>query len=250
MVDKEGWTPLHCASQAGYLNVVKLLVESGSSTKVVTTNGRIPLWFAAAESNLSVVSYLIKQSHDSYSLLEDRKFVFNLMACGKKSNNAPTEEFILESPAPVDVAAKISSIYRELSEKEKERTYDLLQAAKFSESICNDLVSISTSVESPGLILQSTDRRMLPFLDILIECELKQVISNSAVQQYAGELWKGDLHTWASYKLLLFLAAIVLLIPVWIIFSLPLDNKYNKTPVVRFACNLTSHLYFMIIQIL
>ena len=39
------------------------------------------------------------------------------MACGKKSNNAPTEEFILESPAPVDVAAKISAIYRELSEK-------------------------------------------------------------------------------------------------------------------------------------
>lgn len=106
------------------------------------------------------------------------------MACGKKSNNAPTEEFILASPAPVDVAAKISAIYRELSEKvmryqsfisitivfnhrfvliylklcmhvafclqEKERTYDLLQAAKFSESICNDLVSISTSVESPG----------------------------------------------------------------------------------------------------
>ena len=41
------------------------------------------------------------------------------MACGKKSNNAPTEEFILESPAPVDVAAKISAIYRELSEKVK-----------------------------------------------------------------------------------------------------------------------------------
>ena len=41
---QEGWTPLHCAAQAGYLNVVKLLVESGSSTKVVTTNGRIPLW--------------------------------------------------------------------------------------------------------------------------------------------------------------------------------------------------------------
>ena len=40
-----------------------------------------------------------------------------------------------------------------------------------------------------GLILQSTDRRMLSFLDILIECELKQVISNSAVQQYAGKIF-------------------------------------------------------------
>ena len=107
------------------------------------------------------------------------------MACGKKCNNAPTEEFILESPAPVDVAAKISAIYRELSVKvilikmqcteetiicqvvysnllclkkypilhfqEKERAFDLLEAAKFSEEICDELVSISTAVESPGM---------------------------------------------------------------------------------------------------
>ena len=37
------------------------------------------------------------------------------MASGKKTNNAPTEEFILEAPAPVDVAAKVSAIYRVLS---------------------------------------------------------------------------------------------------------------------------------------
>ena len=37
------------------------------------------------------------------------------MASGKKTNNAPTEEFILEAPAPVDVAAKVSAIYRALS---------------------------------------------------------------------------------------------------------------------------------------
>ena len=115
------------------------MVESGAPTTVETKNGKIPLWFATAEGNLIVVSYLIKQDHDAYSLLSDRKvfqtfknikslpilsakllcqqFVYNLMACGKKSNNAPTEEFILASPAPVDVAAKISAIYRELSEK-------------------------------------------------------------------------------------------------------------------------------------
>ena len=52
-----------------------------------------------------------------YSTFKCPQFVYNLMACGKKSNNAPTEEFILESPAPVDVAAKISAIYRELSVK-------------------------------------------------------------------------------------------------------------------------------------
>ena len=59
--------------QAGYLNVVKLLVESGAPTTVETNTGKIPLWFAAAESNLVVVSYLIKQDHDAYTLLNDRK---------------------------------------------------------------------------------------------------------------------------------------------------------------------------------
>ena len=46
-----------------------------------------------------------------------------------------------------------------------------------------------------GLILQSTDRRTVPFLDILIECELKQVIANSAVQTYTSELWKGGIRS-------------------------------------------------------
>jgi ankyrin repeat protein len=55
------------------MDVVKLLAESGASTVSETTNGRIPLWFAAAESNLKVVTYLIQQEHDSYKLLDDRK---------------------------------------------------------------------------------------------------------------------------------------------------------------------------------
>ena len=53
------------------------------------------------------------QNHESYDLLEDRKFLYNLMVCGKKSDNKPTEDFVLASPAPVDVAAKISAYYRE-----------------------------------------------------------------------------------------------------------------------------------------
>ena len=70
---QDGWTPLHCSAQAGHLQVVKLLVESGASTNTETSNGRIPLWFAAAENKLKVVSFLIQQPHDSYKLLEDRK---------------------------------------------------------------------------------------------------------------------------------------------------------------------------------
>ena len=32
---QEGWTALHCAAHAGYLDVAKLLVESGASAEVV-----------------------------------------------------------------------------------------------------------------------------------------------------------------------------------------------------------------------
>ncbi len=39
-------------------------------------------------------------------------------------------------------------------------------------------MSLAAGLESPGLVLQSCDRRVVPFLDILIECELKQVIWN------------------------------------------------------------------------
>ena len=45
----------------------------------------------------------------------------------------------------------------------------------FAEEMCNELVSISASQESPALILQGTDKKGQPFLDVLIECELKQV---------------------------------------------------------------------------
>ena len=63
---QDGWTPLHSAAKAGYLNVVTLLVESGASTMAETSGGRIPLWYAAAEGNVNVVTYLISQKHDSY----------------------------------------------------------------------------------------------------------------------------------------------------------------------------------------
>lgn len=50
------------------------------------------------------------------------------MVCGKGSNdNQPLQEFILQSPAPIDTAVKLSSLYREMSEKEKERAKDLVR---------------------------------------------------------------------------------------------------------------------------
>ena len=80
---QEGWTALHCAAHAGYLDVAKLLVESGASAEVVpldyqdssnstfadqdkpkdmliyvgqdeTKNGRVALWYAASEGHNAV----------------------------------------------------------------------------------------------------------------------------------------------------------------------------------------------------
>ena len=87
------------------------------------------------------------------------------MACGKKSNNAPTEEFILESPAPVDVAAKISAIYRELSEKVTKATnctrlawitikYEVTQGMEKLIKLCNLGKRTGSGFDSSGQILR------------------------------------------------------------------------------------------------
>lgn len=44
-----------------------------------------------------------------------------MQVCGKGNDNEPLKEFILQSPAPIDTAVKLSSLYREMSEKEKVR---------------------------------------------------------------------------------------------------------------------------------
>jgi hypothetical protein len=50
-----------------------------------------------------------------------------------------------------------------------------MEASVFAEEMCNELVSITSATENPGTILQATDKGGTPFLDTLIECELKQV---------------------------------------------------------------------------
>ena len=91
---------------------------------------------------------------------------------------------------------------------------------------------------SYGMVL---DFIFIPFL---------QVIANSAVQTYTTELWKGGLSHWPGWRVLLFISSFVFIPPMWLVFALPLNNKYNKTPIVKFGCYLTSHIFFMVIQVL
>ncbi len=76
-----------------------------------------------------------------------------------------------------------------------------------------------------------------------------KVIANSAVQTYTQELWKGGIQHWSGFQTVMMLISFIIFPPAWLVFSLPLNNKYNKTPIVKFSCYLTSHLFFMFFQV-
>ncbi|XP_050446201.1 serine/threonine-protein phosphatase 6 regulatory ankyrin repeat subunit A isoform X1 [Cataglyphis hispanica] len=247
--DKNGWTPLHCAARAGHLDVVRLLVESGASPKSETNLGCAPIWFAASEGHNDVLKYLMEKEHDTYALMEDRRFVYNMMVCSKSHNNKPIEEFVLVSPAPVDTAAKLSNIYMKLSEKEKERAKDLIAAGKQCEAMATELLALAAGADSAGRILTSMDRRNVEFLDVLIENEQKEVIAHTVVQRYLQELWQGSLN-WNAFRTILLFIAFIICPPVWVVFALPLGHKYNNVPIIKFMSYLTSHIYLMIFLLL
>ncbi|XP_049790340.1 serine/threonine-protein phosphatase 6 regulatory ankyrin repeat subunit A [Schistocerca nitens] len=247
--DKNGWTSLHCAARAGYIDVVRLLVESGASPKSETNYGSAPIWFAAAEGHNDVLKYLMTKEHDTYSLMDDRRFVYNLMICSKNNNNKTIEDFILVSPAPVDTAAKLSNIFVVLSTKEKERAKDLIAAGKQCETMATELLALAAGSDSAGRILTATDRRNIEFLDVLIENEQKEVIAHMVVQRYLQELWQGSLN-WAAWRTMLLFVAFLVCPPVWIGFTLPLGHKYNKVPIIKFMSYLTSHMYLMLFLML
>ncbi|XP_045473074.1 serine/threonine-protein phosphatase 6 regulatory ankyrin repeat subunit A-like isoform X2 [Harmonia axyridis] len=247
--DKNSWTPLHCASKAGCFEVVKLLTESGASPKSETNLGAVPIWFAASEGHHDVLEYLMTKEHDTYDLMEDRRFVYNLMVCSKNHDNKPLEEFVLVSPAPVDTAAKLSNILIVLSNKEKERAKDLIAAGKYCEYMATELLALAAGADSAGKILTSVDRRSVEFLDVLIENEQKEVIAHTVVQRYLQELWKGG-HNWAAWRTLLLFLLFIICPPVWIAFTLPLGHKYYKVPIIKFMSYLTSHVYLLIFLLL
>ena len=174
------------------------------------------------------------------------QFVFDLMSCGKLIGNKCIEEFILLSAAPVETAAKMSNNFRVLAEKEKERSRDLYAAGDYCETMATDLVNIAASQNNPALLLKAVDCNGTPFLDVLIEAEQKEVVSQPAVQRYLSEVWVGSLK-WATWKIIM-LFVIFLFVPiVWLLISLPLKQRFNKIPIIKFMAYLVSHLYLMIL---
>ncbi|CAG9537301.1 unnamed protein product [Cercopithifilaria johnstoni] len=246
VMDQNGWTGMHYATQAGHLDVVKLFVKSSADAQAETKEGKVPLCFAAAYNHVDCLRFLLKQHHDTHALMDDRKFVFDLMICGKTSNNEPLKEFILQSPAPIDTAVKLSALYYEMSEKEKERSKDLLNVSQFAEDMAVELLSITASEYNPALLLKAKDNRGRPLLDVLIENEQKEVVSYASVQHYLTEIWNGRVE-WSFGKTVAFTLMVLICPPAWFYFSLPLDTRVGRAPIIKFVCHIVSHIYFTIL---
>ena len=117
------------------------------------------------------------------------QFVFDLMIVGKSNDNLTIQEFICVSPAPVDTAVKMAKEFRLLAVKEKERAKDLLNMGDYCENMGTEITAISSSMIGAASLLKSHDSRGIPFLDVLIECEQKEVVAHASVQKYLSDVW-------------------------------------------------------------
>ncbi|XP_069477814.1 serine/threonine-protein phosphatase 6 regulatory ankyrin repeat subunit B-like isoform X2 [Ambystoma mexicanum] len=230
VIDKNGWGPLHFAAKSGFLDTVRFLVESGANPTLECKEGKTAIQYAAADNHQDV-------------------FVFDLMVCGKLNNNKVIEEFVLHSSAPLDTAVKLSRAFYITSLKEKERAMDLLNAAKYSENMAAELLTVASGSKSAGYLLQAVNSRGATILDSLIECEQKDVVAHPAVQTYLTEVWYGSLK-WTTWKIAILFFSFLVCPLVWLIFSLPLKHRFNKIPIMKFMSHLASHIFLLILFIL
>ena len=107
------------------------------------------------------------------------------MNCSKNNQNKPIQEFVLVSEAPIYTAVQLARNYEVLESREKERSKDLAVIKKYCDQIAIDLLSIAASTTNSGLLLRAFDHRNVEFLDVLIENERKNVVSQHAVQKVA-----------------------------------------------------------------
>ncbi|GAU98759.1 hypothetical protein RvY_09866-2 [Ramazzottius varieornatus] len=248
-LDNNDWTPLHFAAISGHLKVVKYLVESGAATSVKNKDGKIPMGLAAGATKAQVVLFLVTKAYDAYSLMEDRTFLFDLMMCGRKEQNRPLQDFIINSASPVEIGLKISRFYTDLAGREKEQERDLNLAAKFVESLASDLLVISCNKFNPAVILRAVDSTDKSLMNILIEGEHKEVVALPAVQRYLTAVWHGNQHWSDTHSFVTFLG-FLFFPPFWFFASLPLGHKYNYIPFVKLMSHIVSHMFFILLLLL
>jgi len=103
--------------------------------------------------------------------------------------------------------------------------------------------------DAAASLLRSVDHRGVTILDMLIDCEQKDVVSHESVQEYLTQIWTGHLTHWGSGSIMALFLASLLLPPVWLILSLPLGHRLDRVPVVKFISYLVSHLYLTVLFI-
>ena len=169
------------------------------------------------------------------------------MICGKGNGNESIVSFILHSPAPLYAAVKLSHHYRTESSKFKERSKDLIAAGDACEELALDILTLACTSDASQL-LNATDDSGKPFLDVLVECEQKHCVAHTAVQSYLGSKWRAG-RNWSMSKVLAIFCVAFMLPPLWVALSLPWNNNYSRVPLVKFICQLISHIYFMLLFI-
>lgn len=240
--DDRGWTPLHHSAKHGYLEVVRLLVESGADPTTTCTTGKVPICMAASAGHKQVLSYLLKKEHHSFELMQDKLFLIDLMVCSKQHNNRPLQEFILTNDqAPIDIAVKLAKCYETLAEKDKDRARDLVVARDFCDQVATDLLTIVASMNNSTALLKATDHSRMEFLDVLIELDRKDVVSQHSVQRYLSDVWIGGL-SFSIWKLVLLFFGFMLVPPLWVAVSCPagVSNNNNNEP-AQSACFLRNN---------
>ena len=167
------------------------------------------------------------------------------MVCGKGNSNDSILSFVLHSPAPLYAAVKLSHHYRTESTKFKERSKDLIAAGDACEELALDILTLACTNDA-SLLLNATDESGKPFLDVLVECEQKHCVAHTAVQSYLGSKWRAG-RNWSISKVLAIFFFAFAIPPVWAALSLPWNNNYSRVPLVKFICQLISHLYLMLL---
>lgn len=64
------------------------------------------------------------------------------MICCKLNNNASAQDFILNSPAPIYTAIKLTLMYREESLRVKDKSQDYLEIAEYCEVLLSQLINV------------------------------------------------------------------------------------------------------------
>ena len=168
------------------------------------------------------------------------------MFCSKNHNNLPIQEFILKSGEPIDVAVKLARNFEQLAIRNKDKARDILAAKKCCDNLGIELLNIISTTYNAGDLLRAVDYKDTEFLDVLIELERKEVVSQHAVQKYLTKIWIGNLK-WSSTKFIFFFFALLFCPLVWIIISTPFGYRLHKIPIIKFMSYLTAHIYFIIL---